>query len=70
MDTLAFCPYALDAASCARDFHPLDHAHAGRTKIDREAFCASRSLPGSRQFPFLRVLMPPRLSGRLARAPD
>ena len=30
-DTLAF-GYALGATSCARDFHPLDHAHAGRTK--------------------------------------
>ena len=30
-DTLAF-GYALGATSCARDFHPLEHAHAGRTK--------------------------------------
>lgn len=30
-DTLA-SGYALGATSCARDFHPLDHAHAGRTK--------------------------------------
>lgn len=30
-DTLAF-GYALGATSCARDLHPLDHAHAGRTK--------------------------------------
>ena len=29
-DTLA-SSYALGATSCARDFHPLDHAHAGRT---------------------------------------
>lgn len=29
-DTLAF-GYALGATSCARDLHPLDHAHAGRT---------------------------------------
>lgn len=31
VDTLAFS-YALGATSCARDFHPLEHAHAGRTK--------------------------------------
>mgnify|MGYP000837178538 FL=1 len=31
-DTLAF-GYALGATSCARDLHPLDHAHAGRTKV-------------------------------------
>lgn len=29
-DTLAF-DYALGATFCARDLHPLDHAHAGRT---------------------------------------
>ncbi len=29
-DTLAF-GYALGATPCARDFHPLEHAHAGRT---------------------------------------
>ena len=32
-DTLAF-GYALGATSCARDLHPLDHAHAGRTKAN------------------------------------
>ncbi len=31
-DTLA-SGYALGATSCARDFHPLEHAHAGRTEI-------------------------------------
>ena len=31
MDTLA-SGYALGATSCARDFHPLERAHAGRTK--------------------------------------
>ena len=31
MDTLAF-GYVLGATSCTRDFHPLDHAHAERTK--------------------------------------
>ena len=31
MDTLASC-YAFSATSCARDFHPLECAHAGRTK--------------------------------------
>lgn len=31
MDTLA-SDYALGATSCARDFHPLERAHAGRTK--------------------------------------
>ena len=31
-DTLA-SSYALGATSCARDFPPLDHAYAGRTKI-------------------------------------
>ena len=30
MDTLA-SGYALGATSCARDFHPLERAHAGRT---------------------------------------
>ena len=30
-DTLA-SSYALGATSRARDFHPLEHAHAGRTK--------------------------------------
>ena len=30
MDTLAL-GYALGATSRARDFHPLEHAHAGRT---------------------------------------
>lgn len=30
-DTLA-SGYALGATSCARDFHPLEHAHAGRTE--------------------------------------
>ena len=30
VDTLAL-GYALGATSCARDFHPLDHAHAGHT---------------------------------------
>ena len=29
-DTLVF-GYALGAISCARDFHPLDHAHAERS---------------------------------------
>lgn len=29
-DTLAL-GYTLGATSCARDFHPLDHAHAGNT---------------------------------------
>ena len=31
MDTLAF-GYALGAIPCARDFHPLDCAHAWHTK--------------------------------------
>lgn len=31
MDTLA-SGYALGATPCARDFHPLERAHAGRTK--------------------------------------
>ena len=31
VDTLAL-GYALGATSCARDFHPLDHAHAGHTE--------------------------------------
>ncbi len=31
MDTLA-SGYAFSATSCARDFHPLECAHAGRTK--------------------------------------
>ena len=30
-DTLVF-GYALGATSCARDFHPLERAHAERTK--------------------------------------
>ena len=34
MDTLAF-GYALGAIPCARDFHPLDCAHAWHTKNDR-----------------------------------
>lgn len=37
-DTLA-SGYALGATSCARDFHPLEHAHAGRTeKSSRHAW--------------------------------
>ena len=32
MDTLAF-GYALGAIPCARDFHPLDCAHAWHTKM-------------------------------------
>ena len=31
MDTLAI-GYVLGATSCTRDFHPLERAHAGRTK--------------------------------------
>ena len=36
MDTLAF-GYALGAIPCARDFHPLDCAHAWHTKKNRPA---------------------------------
>lgn len=36
VDTLAL-GYALGATSCARDFHPLDHAHAGHTESVRAA---------------------------------
>ena len=32
MDTLA-SGYVLGATPCARDFHPLERAHAGRTNI-------------------------------------
>ena len=39
-DTLAF-GYALGATSCARDFHPLEHAHAGRTKMSPESVSLS-----------------------------
>ena len=35
-DTLA-SGYALGATSCARDFHPLEHAHAGRTTKKKAA---------------------------------
>ena len=33
-DTLAF-GYALGATPCVRDFHPLEHAHAGRTFLEK-----------------------------------
>ena len=40
-DTLA-SGYALGATSCARDFHPLEHAHAGRTEKGASAFSPLR----------------------------
>ena len=42
VDTLAL-GYALGATSCARDFHPLDHAHAGHT--EKRARIATKQLP-------------------------
>ena len=36
-DTLA-SGYALGATSCARDFHPLERAHAGHTKDGPQFF--------------------------------
>ena len=52
MDTLAF-GYALGAIPCARDFHPLDCAHAWHTKRGRRPkwmpslFCARRLRSGA-----------------------
>ena len=43
MDTLAF-GYALGAIPCARDFHPLDCAHAWHTKNARNRFSQSCGL--------------------------
>lgn len=43
MDTLA-SGYALGATPCARDFHPLERAHAGRTKNAYVAFWTNVSV--------------------------
>ena len=40
--------YAFGATSCARNFHPLDHAHAGRTRLLAEG--AELSAEGARFF--------------------
>ena len=49
MDTLAF-GYALGAIPCARDFHPLDCAHAWHTK-EAPAFFRMRGLQSQLQEP-------------------
>ena len=43
MDTLA-SGYALGATSCARDFHPLERAHAGRTNQMRRSLTSPHTL--------------------------
>lgn len=60
VDTLAL-GYALGATSCARDFHPLDHAHAGHT--EKGQLSTSRAAPEQsiRQFIHFRSFRGPSL---------
>ena len=45
VDTLAR-GYTLGATSCTRDFHPLDHAHAGHTKKSAGWISRILEIPG------------------------
>ena len=59
MDTLAF-GYALGAIPCARDFHPLDCAHAWHTKKGRSERCGPFHFPLSpRLSPLVLQRRPP-----------
>ncbi|HBC69092.1 MAG TPA: hypothetical protein DCZ56_01920 [Sutterella sp.] len=56
MDTLAI-GYVLGATSCTRDFHPLERAHAGRTRARSRQNAGFRKRKRQKRSPALPFLL-------------